>query len=147
MRGTKSTTVSGTLVQFRPSHSIYSLYFMHFNPVHPRSGYELCTFTSASYQCKSIDHLIAHLAKYAPTPLRVRLAVTRNVDRQLFAFRFSISNFPNYQTSATIEAHNIHPPQRFLDTHAPQPHDKKTGNSPRIRLNQKLQRETFQINV
>lgn len=145
MRGTKSTTVSGTLVQFRPPHSIYSLYFMHFNPVHPRSGYELlCTFTSASYQCKSIDHPIAPLAKYA---LTVYLVVTRNVDRQLFAFRFSISNFPNYQTSATIEAHNIHPPQRFLDTHAPPPHDKKTGNSPRIRLNQKLQRETFQINV
>lgn len=58
----------------------------------------------------------------------------------------SISNYPNYQTSATIEAHNIHPPLRFLDS----PADKKatsTGSSPRIRLNQKLQRETFQINV
>ncbi|CAD7083563.1 unnamed protein product [Hermetia illucens] len=48
---------------------------------------------------------------------------------------FSISNYNSYDD-------HINPPPRFSDGN-----DKKTGNSPRIRANSKLQREAFQINV
>ena len=54
---------------------------------------------------------------------------------------FSISNYPNYT--------DIVPPSRFSDVNDGSAFEKKvaSSSSPRIRANQKFQRETFQINV
>ena len=57
-----------------------------------------------------------------------------------FVLLNSISNYPNYT--------DIVPPSRFSDAvSGDSTYDKKTASSPRVRANQKFQRETFQINV
>lgn len=60
-----------------------------------------------------------------------------SIKKKYLCLKFSISNYPNYES-------HMPPPARFLDTTG----DKKTtGSSPRIRANPKLHREAFQINV
>lgn len=63
--------------------------------------------------------------------------------QSLLNFNFSIANYPNTFT-------DIGPPSRFSDAASGElSFDKrdKTSSSPRVRGNQKFQREAFQINV
>lgn len=103
------------------------------------------------------NDMCAALADIRVTTTKRHLGCSPNTLRffciKLFILlRYSISNYPlNYND-------HINPPPRFSDTTGLNPEStnsianssniiKKSGNSPRIRTNQKMHREAFQINV